>query len=207
VPLKCYSKANNNLQIALRTFGLLSLLTLSGCLTQPVKLGDDPSKQLITSQHWFVKGRVAVKTEDDNYSATLEWEKSARDFDFHIYGMFGATYTHLIQEGDKATLKLPEDKVFHHQSAQTLMDQQLGWNFPIDALSYWVKGLASGKAGEKITRNKKGQLQTVNFRNWHVSFSRYQDFSGHQMPKIIKAKHPEITLKIAVNKWNFGPVK
>ena len=87
------------------------------------------------------------------------------------------------------------------------MDEQLGRHFPIDAISYWVKGMASGKIGEKVTRDEKGQLQAIDFRDRHVSFSRYQDFTGHQMPKLIKAKHPQMMLKIAVRKWNFGPVE
>jgi outer membrane lipoprotein LolB len=205
--LKEYNKITasfkNILQYLLRPLCLFSFLILSGCITQTARLADPTINQLRANQHWQVKGRVAVQTKDENLSATLEWEKSARNFDFHIYGLFGATYTHLIQNGDKATLKLPEDQVFHHKDAQALMDRQLGWNFPIDALGYWIKGLASGKKGEKVTRDINGQLQAIDFRGWHVSFSRYQEFSGYHMPKIIKAKHPQMTLKIAVKKWYF----
>jgi len=184
----------------------LLLFLITACTSLPYKQQKQQT-QLSERQFWFLKARVAIKTKEENVSANLEWEKTGNDFDFHIYGMFGATYTHLTQEGQKATLKLPEDQVFYHQNAQQLMQDNLGWDFPINALSYWIKGLPSGKEGETIRRNAKGLLQTISFRGWLVTFSRYQDFSGYQMPKMLKAKHPQMSLKIAVKKWNFAPVE
>jgi len=183
---------------------LLASFLLSACVSVPLQT--DPSTiQLSEKQNWFLKARVAIKTPEENVSANLEWRNDSDDFDFHIYGLFGATYTHLIQQDDKATLKLPEDKIYYSDNAQRLMRQNLGWDFPIDALSFWIKGLPSGKAEESLTRDPQGQLQNIKFRDWKVEFSRYQSYSGYLMPRMIKATHPQMSLRIAVKKWNFTP--
>ena len=148
---------------------------------------------------------MAIRTPEDNYSATLDWEKLGADFDFHIYGTFGVTYAHLTQKDELATLELPDDQVFYHQSAEQLLYQSLGWEFPIDALAFWIKGLPSNQSGETITRNETGQLATAYLNGWEVKFSRYQKYSGFSMPRIISAKHPNMSLKVVVRNWEFLP--
>ena len=182
------------------------LVLLVGCTTSPINY-DPSSVSLSKLNHWQVKARVAIKTPEENVSATLDWEKKAEDFDFHIYGMFGATYAHLIQQGNQATLKLPEDQVFYHNDAEQLLYQSLGWDFPVDALSFWIKGLPSGKSGEALTRDVEDNLSVVVYGDWRVTFSRYQTYSGHLMPKMIKAVHPQLSLKVVVKDWDFLPVQ
>ena len=184
--------------------GLLLLLT--ACSGKKVEY-NPATTNLSDLNHWMLKARVAIKTPEENVSATLDWEKKADDFDFHIYGMFGATYAHLTQEGRKAVLKVPDDQVFYHQDAEQLIYQSLGWDFPIDALSYWIKGVPSYKAGEILTRDEQENLSKVEFGDWQVTFSRYQNYSGYKMPKMIKAKHPQMSLKVVVKDWEFLPAE
>lgn len=180
---------------------------LVGCQSVPKLPLDTQNIELSDRQHWQLKARVALKSEQESYSATLDWHKQANNFDFHLYGLFGATYAQLIQENELATLKLPDDQVFYHQDAEQLLYQSLGWDFPVDALSYWVKGLPSGKTGEIVSRNEKGVLQNIVFQDWQVDFSRYQNFSGYLMPKRIVATHPKLSLKIILKQWQFNPTE
>ena len=182
------------------------LILVGGCSSKPINY-DPASINLSKLDHWLVKARVAIKTPEESVSATLDWEKKAEDFDFHIYGMFGATYAHLIQQGNQATLKLPEDQVFYHNDAEQLLYQSLGWDFPVDALSFWIKGLPSGKSGEALTRDLEDNLSEVTYGDWRVTFSRYQNYSGHLMPKMIKAEHPQLSLKVVVKDWDFLPIQ
>ncbi|TQV81406.1 lipoprotein insertase outer membrane protein LolB [Aliikangiella coralliicola] len=190
----------------LRTLAaIIGLTLLVGCQTNRPTNGLGGPASLETLNHWELKARVAIKTPEESVSATLDWQKKDSDFDFHIYGLFGATYAHLIQKGHEATLKLPEDRVHYHQDAEQLLYQSLGWDFPIDALSFWIKGLPSGKSGEQFSRNDEGELQQLTFNGWQVNFSRYQTFSGYSMPKMIKAKHPQLGLKVVIKDWEFLP--
>ncbi len=180
------------------------VLFLSGCLHKPAQYLPS-SIPLSAINHWDVKARVAINTPEENVSATLDWQKRSNNFDFHIYGLFGATYAHLIQQNNQATLNIPDHPEFQGNSSKQLLQQTLGWDFPIDALSYWVKGLPSGKSGEIIERDNEQNLSQIQFSDWQVYFSRYQSYQGYQMPKIIRAVHPQLSLKIVIKSWTFLP--
>lgn len=181
----------------------LSLL-LGGCQSlQQTSLNRYGPAQLSQQQHWFIKARVAIQSPEENISATLEWRNTGKDFNFHLYGLLGATYAHLLQENGQATLQLPDDQTYYHQDSSELLSQTLGWEFPMEALSSWIKGLPSGKAGEKITRDKDGQIESIALRDWQVEFSAFERYSGYLMPRKITASHPQLRLKILVKRWDF----
>ncbi len=194
---------NFKILIKLSTCLIFSVL-LGGCLNLPTSDKSKPA-DLSETHHWFLKSRIAIQSPQENLSATLDWQKSADNFDFHIYGLFGATYAHLIQTDEQAVLKLPEDKIYYHHDAEQLLLDYLGWHFPVEALSFWIKGLPSGKLGERLEKASNGSLEVVYFEGWKIEFSRYQSFSDYILPKMIKASHPEMTLKIVVKDWDFSP--
>ncbi len=181
---------------------LIAFCLVSACHT---RRDFDPAGKidLYQLEHWKIKARVAIKTPKDSVSATLDWENNRDNFDFHLYGTFGTTYAHLIQDGQEAVLKLSEEKTYYHSDAEQLLSQSLGWEFPIDALSYWIKGLPSHKPGESINRQDNGLLSAANLNGWQVNFSRYQNYSGYSMPRIIKAVHPRMSLKLLIKDWTF----
>jgi len=169
-------------------------------IKQP-SLGQKPA--LSTLNHWQLKARMAIKTPDDSVTASLKWNNQQSNFDFHLSGAFGATYAHLVQSESFASLKIPDHKEQKAQNAEQLLSENLGWDFPIKALSFWVKGLASGQRGEQITRNSRGQITHIQLNQWSIEFKKYKRFQGYLLPKMIIAKHPDIRIKLVAKKWRF----
>ncbi|MGX5173299.1 lipoprotein insertase outer membrane protein LolB [Aliikangiella sp. IMCC44653] len=184
---------------------ILLMTLLTGCGATKKASLSARGHSLAQIKHWQVQARISVITSEDNVAATLDWTTHEQDFDFHVYGTFGITYAHLTQNGHSAKLALPDEQTFYHQDAEQLLYQSLGWDFPLKALSYWIKGLPSNLAGEQVYLNEIGQLKTVALNGWQVEFSRYQDYLGFKMPKMIKAKHPQMKLKIVIRDWEFFP--
>ncbi len=184
---------------------LLLLLLLTSCSSQKLKQNTSLQNKPNIAQlnHWQLKARMAIRTPDDSITASLKWLNNQDTFDFHLSGAFGATYAHLIQTQDYASLKIPDHKEQKALNAEQLLSRNLGWHFPIKALSYWVKGLASGQAGEKITRNEQGQITAIQLNQWHIEFKKYKSYQGYLLPKMIVAKHPDISIKLVARKWLF----
>ncbi len=187
----------------LLVYSLLNLL--SACAHKGSLQLLDASKNIpITQlQHWQLKARMAIRTPEDSITASLNWQKNDNLFDFHISGAFGATYAHLAQEKNEASLKIPDTELLTHHNAETLLQNTLGWGFPIDALSYWVKGLPSNKPNEVVHRNSLGQIEQIQLDHWQIGFSSYQNFQGYQLPKKITAVHPQMTIKLIAKNWAF----
>ena len=181
------------------------LIFVSGCASNQSLRKIDPARAIPLSDlnHWQLNARVAITTPQDNVTASLNWQKDQSLFDFLLSGAFGVTVAHLIQEEGKATLEIPDTDKLSHYDAEQLLQQTLGWDFPIDALSYWVKGLPSGKPGEQVSYNDKGQISKINLEQWQIDFSKYRLYQGYLLPKMIKATHPKISLKVVAKKWLF----
>jgi outer membrane lipoprotein LolB len=188
-------------------YGLVLMLAMlaSGCATQSKLKPINPSNppQLKNIEHWQLEARVAIKTPEDSVTASLDWQKNGREFDFHLSGAFGVTLAHLIQQKQQATLDIPDQEQLVHFDAQVLLQQALGWDFPIDALSYWVKGLPSDAPGEIIKRDQLGRIQQIDLGYWRIDVTRYKRFHGYELPKMIKAKHPNMSLKVVAKNWSF----
>lgn len=183
----------------------LLLIFLSGCAGNQKLRKIDPARAIPLSDlnHWQLNARVAITTPQDNVTASLNWQKDQSLFDFLLSGAFGVTVAHLIQEEGRATLEIPDTDKLSHYDAEQLLRRTLGWDFPIDALSYWVKGLPSGKPGEQVSYNEKGQISKITLQQWQIDFSKYRLYQGYLLPKMIKATHPEISLKVVAKKWLF----
>ncbi len=153
--------------------------------------------------HWHLNARIAINTPTENITASLYWKKKHQQFDFLISGAFGITYAHLIQEKNHASLEIHDKDKLIHTDANQLLQESLGWDFPIHSLSYWVKGLPSGHADEQLSYNKKNQLSKITSGLWQIHFSKYQYFQGYSLPKMIKVNHPDIQLKIVAKQWTF----
>ena len=183
----------------------LLLIVISGCASKSsLKLIDPNNPPGLTElNHWQLEARVAIQTPEDSITASLDWQKNNREFDFLLSGAFGVTLAHLVQDKRQASLDIPDHDTMIHSDAQILLQQALGWDFPIDALSYWVKGLPSGTPGEIITRDEFGRINAIEMGFWQINITKYRKFQGFDLPKMIKASHPNMSLKVVAKKWAF----
>jgi len=183
----------------------LLLLLLSACVAKQPKPTLDPTKGLPLSklEHWQLTARIAIKTADDNLTASLNWQKNHKLFDFLVSGAFGVTYAHLIQEEDQATLEIPDTDLLTHSNAEFLLHQTLGWDFPLNELSYWVKGLPSGNSEEQIHYDEQGKIKQIHMGLWKIDFSKHKHYQGYLLPKMIKVEHPDMSMKVVAKKWLF----
>jgi len=189
-----------------RLFLMIALLLFaSGCIQRSSDKLSSFSEQpsLAKLEHWQLKARMAIKTPKDSLTASLKWKNNKANFDFHLSGAFGATYAHLVQSIDYASLKIPDHAEQKADHAEQLLSDNLGWHFPIKALSFWVRGLASGQPGEQVTRNPKGQITHIQLNQWSIAFKKYKRFQGYLLPKMIIATHPDIRIKLVAKKWRF----
>ena len=191
--------------IQFRLIGLsLIAILLVGCAGRTPTL-IDPAKSIPLEQlqHWQLNARIAITTPEDNATASLKWLKQKSEFDFLVSGPLGVTVAHLVQDDGMATLSIPDEQKRQHQDAQILLYQTLGWDFPIDALTFWVKGIPSGKPGEEISYNEKGQIETIQLAEWRINLSKYRRYQGYLLPKMLKAVHPRMSIKVVAKRWQF----
>lgn len=189
---------------------LLFISAISSCVStskltslKPESLSPNSHVALSEIDYWKLNARIAITTPDESITASLNWLNKTPLFDFHLTGAFGVTYAHLIQGKKRATLEIPDTEMLTHDSAQELLQRALGWEFPIESLAFWVKGLPSGNPNEEIIYNTDGTISKIYSKAWRIEFNKYKKYQGYTMPKRIRAIHPNLTLKLSTREWRL----
>ena len=60
-----------------------------------------------------------------------------------------------------------------------------GWNLPVKALPYWVRGLPAPAPAPSDTRIDAGLMQRFEQGGWQVQYERYQEKCTRRLPVII----------------------
>ena len=182
----------------LRTLlALLASLWLSACSTLTPKI---PSQ----FDHWQVRGKLSVINATDSNSGYLTWQQQQDNYDIYIAGPFGAGGSRLTGNKHQASLLLAGWKQAQQsRTPERLMQDYLGWSFPLQDIRYWVKGQSAPGSQAQAQYNEQGQLTALNQHGWEIKFSRYQQYQGQWLPSLIKMTGHDYRLTLAVKEWFF----
>lgn len=181
------------------------LLFLSACSALAPKEGDFQSqKQLNQVQHWQAKGKISIVSPDDAASGYLTWQQQQQAYDILVSGPLGVKSSRLTGNQQQASLLLAGSKTPQRaKSADALMRQHLGWDFPVTSLNYWIKGQIAPKGKAKPTINDNGLLEALEQHGWHITYSRYQLQQGIWLPGLIKMQGYGHRFTFAISQWSI----
>ncbi len=186
---------------------LLMSLVLSGCnllaiRKQAPRIAVKDPRDLT---HWEFKGRVALRTSKESNILRIHWRQHQQNIALRIYGSFGKTYARLDRVNGLSTLHV-ENKTYQDNNAEILLWRVLGWQIPINEMSFWIRGIpANSDFSPTISRNKSGYLKTLNYNNWQVQYEKYKIFSAYPLPIKLKLTHPDLSLKFSIQNWIIYP--
>ena len=179
------------------------LVLLQACSVLPSK--DQQEGELGQLQSWQIQGKLSVRNPRDNITGYLTWEQKNDHFDMFISGPFGRGASRLEGDNHAASLLLPDwPEARHADSPEALMQEHLGWQFPVRDIRYWVKGQPSPNSEHEATYDSYGLMQTLSQHGWEISFSRYQRYGDQWLPGLIKMKGFDYQLILAVNQWTLN---
>lgn len=192
----------------LSLFFVLSI-SLSGCswfsqssiVDKPLSV--EARNQFLAKQdNWTLTGRIGIVSKQESNSANISWEKRGDNIELRIYGGLGTTYALLNSTPQGSKIELSDDQVFYGNDPQELLWRTTGWNIPVAELQQWILGLTSGAPSFEL--NEQGLVKSIAFNDWQLSFQKYAAFSGLDLPKKLRAVHPDVTLKFAIYNWEFA---
>lgn len=195
-----------------RVTTVILLCTLAACTTVPERPAgengltsfDDRSGQLGGIGSWGLAGKISLDDGDQGGSGKLQWEvePGLSELDFH--GALGRGAWHLHVAPGQARLQLADGTVETAPRVGELLREQVGWPVPLDALQWWVRGLAAPGPVEGRTLDAQGLLISLRQFGWNVEYNRYGLFAGLQMPVRLDAKRDNYRVKLAISHWRMG---
>jgi outer membrane lipoprotein LolB len=216
-----YQILKRNLQRTLqqtlqRTLLVFTALTIVACASQQKEPqqpqlpqspnADKPSVEQL--QSWTIKGKVGVRSTEENGSANLNWQQqAAASYRINLSGPLGAGATVITGSPAGASLKSGSEPPLRAPNAAQLTMQALGWPLPIDEMVYWVRGLAAPGPAAGEQRDPTGRLQSLQQSGWKLVFSGYESRGPYVLPTRIIGETSgaagPVKVTLVIKEWLF----
>ena len=192
-------------------YWLLAIVLLNGCTTIPVTESDANSQVAykVRAEHisgiseWGLVGRISLDDGEDGGSGRLQWvvKDDSSSIDFH--GAMGRGAWHLDIDPGRAVLRLADGNEYFADGVDALLNQQIGWPIPVEALQWWVRGMAAPGTIDAQQLDASGLLKSLVQFGWQVDFNRYASNSGVMMPVRLDARQNNYRVKLAMSRWHL----
>lgn len=190
------------------------LLWLQGCSVAPVTdTGQGPLRwpgrqhALEQLRTWQLSGRVAVSTQEDGFTATLVWKQDAGGaYELSLIAPFSQGTVRLDGDASGVMMRTSDSgAATYAPDAESILWQQFGWQVPVAALRYWVRGIPAPGAEAQIELDGEGRLSGLMQSGWQVRFLRYGQVAQWQLPEKIFLEQGPVSVRIVIQDWRPGP--
>jgi outer membrane lipoprotein LolB len=182
------------------------VLFMAGCASQPELTDGDRnwqqrSAQLSQLTHWRAEGKVALRNAERAESANLSWILHKDTTRLNLSGPIGLGATTITTDG--SFLEVIRDgslQRFDVSSPESIV-RETGWNLPLHALHYWLKGIPSPDLEVEELRIEKGLLNYLRQSGWTISYQSYGQFGPLILPTKLQIETQDSRARLIVRKW------
>lgn len=184
---------------------LLLLAILAGCAVKPNTEISTVTANLTLPRQWTIEGRIAFKTPEDKFSASMQWQQNQEDYQLRLSKLIGGTLLLLESQNDSVVLEF-DGKTYQDYNAERLLWRVTGWTLPVADFKYWIAGTLNPQSPppSALKQDETSRLWAfTSADNWQVQYKNYKVFSGRAMPHNLTIKKDGIELKLRVSDWQF----
>jgi outer membrane lipoprotein LolB len=149
--------------------------------------------RLSDASQWRLQGKLGVKAESNSGNLSITWSQIDDAYDIRLYGPLGVTVAEITGNALNATLDLPDSPPLRAASPEMLVQQALGYPFPVSPMRYWVRGMPAPDEAFDATADGFRQF------GWHVAILHRDEWG----PVKIRIQRPEVRLLLVVKNWRY----
>jgi outer membrane lipoprotein LolB len=166
--------------------------------------------KLLPIQHWELRGRLAVRTDERGGQASLTWKRDAVQHSIRLNGPLGRGVVRVTQDETGAQLQDAEQHVFYAASAEELLYRYTGWRLPLTNLNYWVRGVPVPGLPATQELDDAGRLKTLRQQGWEVRYQEYVQADGYDLPNRFTLTYspeqaslemPAMEVRLVIDRW------
>ncbi len=188
---------------------VLLALAFSGCARAPVENRIAPSwenrkDELMRLETWNLKGRIAVRTQNESGSGSLFWVQRRDMFDIRVIAPLTGRVYELSGGAGSVTLRTPDRNTLQAEDAETLLRQTEGWYFPVSGLVYWIRGLpAPALQVDSLLLDEENRVSALNQGGWSIRYKNYLRTGATSMPARLDLENEHVRVRLSVREWNL----
>lgn len=169
-----------------------------------LQLYGEKSDQLSVLKGWSIEGRLAVSNDKDGGSGKFYWSRNEAGSRMNFHGTLGRGAWKLSADQQGAELIQADGTIHRAESIDQLIRNQVGWDIPVESMSFWIRGLNSPDDFRKRALDEEGNIIELFQDGWTVEYDRYRDFEGVSLPVRLDARQGEWTVKLVVRSWSLA---
>lgn len=200
------------LNIKIFVTSILTLILLGACstITPPPAASttlhhlswSERQQQLRTITAWNIRGALSITYNEKTDLTSFEWQKKQDNYFINIHGPMNVASTNIIGNQNQVVLQQASGKQIEAETAEELMQQQLGWSLPLNNLNYWIRGLPAPHINARSLFDSYNHIQNMTQHGWQITYADYGSFSGIDLPTKIYLTSPQLRAKIVIKQWN-----
>ena len=153
---------------------------------------------------WQIKGRVGVRSAEESWQATLVWNHEEAVDHLYLSGPFGQGALNIKVSDHFIRVASSDGRVEESTQPVETLEATIGVTVPIQALRYWVLGLAFPEQPSDSKYDRQGNRSILDQLDWKVQYQGYQDVQNWLVPKKISLEHQSTRVKLVIDEWSFS---
>ena len=150
---------------------------------------------------WQISGKVGIRSPRESGSATLFWLQRQDYFDIRLAGPMGRGAARLTGRPGAVSLDAANQGQFQAESAEALLQQQLGWSLPVAHLLWWIRGLPAEDSKSRLTLDSESRLAKLEQDDWQVEYLSYVEQNGYWLPERMKLHGANLDITLVIKDW------
>jgi outer membrane lipoprotein LolB len=185
---------------------LLALATLiGGCAPARIPPPDDWQAHIAAVESrtaWELQGKIGLRSTEEAGSAFLSWQQHGEQYRLVLSGALGLGRLVLDGDGSGVSWVGRDGRTGRHADAEALIAELWGWNVPVGALKYWVRGIPDPRLPVSGARLVDGAANSFSQADWTIAPQGFQDVDGLRLPTRVRIDGAEAVLTVSISRWS-----
>ncbi len=193
----------------LRRLAVAAILTiLVAACSAPMRrppLSQAQIAQLSALETWRFSGRLSLSDGEQGGSGRLDWSQAPVRSELKFIGTLGQGSWRLSVQPTVARLELSATEVYTAPTVDRLLVQAIGWDIPVTALAWWIKGLPDPAYSFEASQGDADRLETLQQLGWAIDYQDFMQVSEELiLPRRIVARRGQEQLKLLIRRWELS---
>jgi outer membrane lipoprotein LolB len=193
--------------LRMRLPAALLILMLGACASiEPVTetSWDEQRSHLDTLTEWRASGKIALKNAGASESGYLEWSQQGERSVLSLSGPAGLNATTIDSNGRQLAITRGDQREYFDISSPESIRTQTGWDLPLAALPFWIKGLPAPQIAVDTRRIQQGLLRELQQGGWQLLYSDYGRFDSYSLPTRLELSRGDTRARLVIRRWQTG---
>lgn len=150
---------------------------------------------------WKLEGRIAVKTQDDGWTANLVWEHDPLQDRLRISGPFSQGLLSIVVQDDLIHVNEGNGVEQTSREPDALLRERLGFSVPLRSLRYWVTGVPAPDTEYAQLPGEAGVISRFSQQGWNLAYEKFSRVGGYHLPQKATINGHDVRLKLIADDW------